>query len=64
MVIKNNKWNLESLEQKNSVLNVYNKILDESNSAYSKIVQSTEALYQMVKNEEKKITVKSQYSNS
>ena len=61
MVIKNNKWNLESLEQKNSVLNVYNKILDESNSAYSKIVQSTEALYQMVKNEEKKITVKSQY---
>ena len=61
MVIKNNKWNLESLEQKNSVLNVYNKILDESNSAYSKIVQSTEALYQMVKNEEKKITVKPQY---
>lgn len=45
----------ESLEQKNTVLNVYDKILNESDSAYSKIVKSTEALYNMVKNEEKKV---------
>ena len=42
------------------MLNVYNKILNESDSAYSKIVKSTEALYKMVYNEEKKIT-KSNY---
>ena len=52
--------NIESIEQKKTVLNVYNKILNESDSAYSKIVKSTEALYKMVYNEEKKIT-KSNY---
>ena len=38
----------ESIEQKKAVLNVYDKILTESDSAYSKIVKSTEALYQMI----------------
>lgn len=47
---------IESLEQKHSILQVYDKIINESDSAYSKIVKSTEALYQMVKNEEKRIT--------
>ena len=45
----------QSLEQKNQVLSVYDKILSDSDSAYNKIVQSTEALYNMVKNEEKKV---------
>lgn len=44
----------KELEQKQEVLNVYDKILSESESAYNKIVQSTHALYEMVKNEEKK----------
>ena len=44
----------DDLEQKQTVLNIYDKILNESDSAYSKIVQSTQALYNMVKNEEKK----------
>ena len=44
----------ENLEQKQTILNIYDKILNESDSAYSKIVQSTQALYNMVKNEEKK----------
>ena len=47
---------IESLEQKHSILQIYDKIINESDSAYSKIVKSTEALYQMVKNEEKRIT--------
>ena len=45
----------DDLEQKQTVLNIYDKILNESDSAYSKIVKSTEALYNMVKNEEKKV---------
>ena len=44
----------DNLEQKQTVLNIYDKILNESDSAYTKIVQSTQALYNMVKNEEKK----------
>ena len=44
----------DDLEQKQTVLNIYDKILNETDSAYSKIVQSTQALYNMVKNEEKK----------
>ena len=44
----------DDLEQKQTVLNIYDKILNESDSAYTKIVQSTQALYNMVKNEEKK----------
>jgi Sjoegren syndrome nuclear autoantigen 1 len=50
----------QSLEQKNQVLSVYDKILSDSDSAYNKIVQSTEALYNMVKNEEKKVTMNRQ----
>lgn len=46
----------DDLEQKQTVLSVYDKILNESDSAYNKIVQSTQALYNMVKNEEKKFT--------
>ena len=45
----------QSLEQKNTILSVYDKILTDSDSAYNKIIQSTEALYNMVKNEEKKV---------
>ena len=45
----------QSIEQKNAVLSVYDKILNDSDSAYNTIVQSTEALYNMVKNEEKKV---------
>jgi len=44
----------DDLEQKQTVLNIYDKILNESNDAYSKIVKSTQALYNMVKSEEKK----------
>ena len=44
----------QSIEQKNAVLSVYDKILNDSDSAYNKIVQSTEALYNMGKNEKKK----------
>ena len=50
----------DNLEQKQTVLNIYDKILNESDSAYSKIVQSTQALYNMVKNEEKKFGYKNQ----
>ena len=50
----------DDLEQKQTVLNIYDKILNESDSAYSKIVQSTQALYNMVKNEEKKLGYKNQ----
>ena len=50
----------DDLEQKQTVLNIYDKILNESDSAYSKIVQSTQALYNMVKNEEKKFAYKNQ----
>ena len=50
----------DDLEQKQTVLNIYDKILNESDSAYSKIVQSTQALYNMVKNEEKKFVYKNQ----
>jgi len=50
----------QSLDQKNQVLSVYDKILSDSDSAYNKIVQSTEALYNMVKNEEKKVTMNRQ----
>lgn len=49
-----------SLEQKKSVLQVYDKIINESDSAFSKIVQSTEALFKMVKTEEKKMTTTAQ----
>ena len=48
----------DDLEQKQTVLNIYDKILKETDSAYSKIVQSTQALYNMVKNEEKKFGYK------
>ena len=48
----------DDLEQKQTVLNIYDKILNETDSAYSKIVQSTQALYNMVKNEEKKFGYK------
>lgn len=34
----------QSLEQKNAILIVYDKILTDSDSAYNKIIQSTEAL--------------------
>ena len=50
----------DDLEQKQTVLNIYDKILNESDSAYSKIVQSTQALYNMVKNKEKKFGYKNQ----
>ena len=50
----------ENLEQKQTILNIYDKILNESDSAYTKIVQSTQALYNMVKNEEKKFVYKNQ----
>ena len=50
----------DDLEQKQTVLNIYDKILNESDSAYSKIVQSTQALYNMVKNEEKKFGYQNQ----
>ena len=50
----------DDLEQKQTMLNIYDKILNESDSAYSKIVQSTQALYNMVKNEEKKFGYKNQ----
>ena len=50
----------DDLEQKQTILNIYDKILNESDSAYSKIVQSTQALYNMVKNEEKKFGYKNQ----
>ena len=50
----------DDLEQKQTVLNIYDKILNETDSAYSKIVQSTQALYNMVKNEEKKFVYKNQ----
>ena len=50
----------ENLEHKQTILNIYDKILNESDSAYSKIVQSTQALYNMVKNEEKKFVYKNQ----
>ena len=50
----------DNLEQKQTVLNIYDKILNESDNAYSKIVQSTQALYNMVKNEEKKFGYKNQ----
>ena len=50
----------DDLEQKQTVLNIYDRILNESDSAYSKIVQSTQALYNMVKNEEKKFGYKNQ----
>ena len=56
----------QSIEQKNGILNVYDKILSDSDTAYNKIVQSTEALYNMVKNEEKKIisNPRSNYNSS
>ena len=50
----------DDLEQKQTILNIYDKILSESDSAYSKIVQSTQALYNMVKNEEKKFGYKNE----
>ena len=50
----------DDLDQKQTVLNIYDKILNESDSAYSKIVQSTQALYNMVKNEEKKFGYQNQ----
>ena len=50
----------DDLEQKQTILNIYDKILNESDSAYSKIVQSTQALYNMVKNEEKKFGYQNQ----
>ena len=50
----------DDLEQKQTILNIYDKILNESDSAYSKIVQSTQALYNMVKNEEKKFGYKNE----
>ena len=50
----------DDLEQKQTVLNIYDKILNESDNAYSKIVQSTQALYNMVKNEEKKFNYQNQ----
>lgn len=43
----------DAIEQKKSVLQVYDKILMDTDDAYSKIVKSAESLYQMVKNTEK-----------
>ena len=47
-----------SLEEKKIIHNVYDKIIKDSDNAYMTIVKSTEALYQMVKSEEKKIPKK------
>ena len=54
----------QSLEQKNAILIVYDKILTDSDSAYNKIIQSTEALYNMVKNEEKKVISNNKFGYS
>jgi Sjoegren syndrome nuclear autoantigen 1 len=54
----------QSLEQKNTILSVYDKILTDSDSAYNKIIQSTEALYNMVKNEEKKVISNNKFGYS
>ena len=54
----------QSLEQKNAILIVYDKILTDSDSAYNKIIQSTEALYNMVKNEEKKVNSNNKFGYS
>ena len=54
----------QSLEQKNTILSVYDKILTDSDSAYNKIIQSTEALYNMVKNEEKKVSTRQGFNSS
>ena len=53
----------ESLEEKTQILSVYDKILSDSDSAYNKIVKSTEALYNMVKNKEKKVSVRKGYNS-
>ena len=42
----------DKLDQKHMMLNKYDKILKDSDSAYSKIVQSTQALCNKIKNEE------------
>ena len=44
----------DNLEQKHILLDSYDKILSQSDLAYSKIVESTQALYNRIKNEEKK----------
>ena len=54
----------QSLEQKNTILSIYDKILTDSDSAYNKIIQSTEALYNMVKNEEKKVISNNKFGYS
>ena len=54
----------QSLEQKNAILIVYDKILTDSDSAYNKIIQSTEALYNMVKNEKKKVNSNNKFGYS
>ena len=48
----------DNLEKKQLILNNYDKILNESDSAYLKIVQSAQALLNMVKNEENKFEMK------
>ena len=50
----------ENLEQKQTILNIYDKILNESDSSYSKIIKSKQAIYNMVKNKEKKFVYKNQ----
>ena len=50
----------DNLEQKHILLNIYDKILNDSDSAYSKIIQSTQALYNKIKNEEMKLGLKNQ----
>ena len=47
----------DDLEQKEELLNIYNNILNKSESAYSKIVQSTQELCKKVKDEEKKFEI-------
>ncbi len=52
-----------TLDEKKIIYSVYDKIIKDSDNAYMTIVKSTEALYQMVKNEEKKIPSKRKYES-
>jgi septal ring factor EnvC (AmiA/AmiB activator) len=44
-----------SIDEKKKIYTVYDKIIKDSDNAYSTILKSTEALYYMVKNEEKRV---------
>lgn len=52
-----------TLDEKKVIYGVYDKIIKDSDNAYMTIVKSTEALYQMVKNEEKKVPSKRKYES-